>query len=82
MRLQVLVLAKDYKDGFTRIGEHASFHEIENPFGKTGRQISFKTEAAFARLFAQASDMGYVALPFRRSPSSLVPLLQPYNLLR
>ena len=57
--------------GNVRIDEHAFLHEIEQPFGKTGRQVGFKTEAAFARLFAQAPGMCYVALPFRGGPPVL-----------
>ena len=36
MRLQVLVLAEDHKNGFAWIGEHTFLHEIQHPFGKTG----------------------------------------------
>ena len=71
MRLPVLVLAEDHKNGFARIGEHAFLHEIEQPFGKIGWQIDFKTEATFARLFAQGPGLCDIGLPFRRGPPVL-----------
>ena len=78
----VLVLAKDHKNGFARIGEHVSLHEFEHPFGKTGWQIDFKTQARLCALVRASSWLMLCRSPFPLPFSSLVPLLRSYNPLR
>ncbi len=63
VRFQFLVLAKDDKDRFAGIGEHATRDKIEDPFGKAGWQINFEAQTAFARLLTQGLGLCEVACP-------------------
>ncbi len=64
VRFQFLVLAKDDKDRFAGIGQHATLDKIEDPFGKAGWQINFEAQTAFARLLTQGLGLSDIVCPF------------------